>query len=130
MRRALISWTIGFALLILAFFGALALLNSTLYSAHGFVSSYLDALARHDATTARELPGVRAPRGAATNLLTDGALVMTDGERIEAIHGIDADTRQQYRFVESFTNQTDMLLQQRQQEGGNIGSIRGMYGLP
>ena len=74
MRRALISWTIGFALLILAFFGVLALLNSTLYSAHGFVSSYLDALARHDATTARELPGVRAPSGAATNLLTDDSL--------------------------------------------------------
>jgi hypothetical protein len=65
---------IGFVLLIAAFFGCVALLNSTLYSAHGFVSSYLDALNRHDATTARELPGVRAPSGVATNLLTDGAL--------------------------------------------------------
>jgi hypothetical protein len=70
----MISWAIGFALLILAFFGVLALLNSTEYSAHGFVSSYLDALGRHDATTARELPGVRAPSGAATNLLTDDSL--------------------------------------------------------
>ena len=67
---------------------------------------------------------------ALTNLLTDGALVMTDGERIKAIQSIDADTRQQYRFVESFTNQTDMLALQRQQEAGNIGSIKGMYGLP
>jgi hypothetical protein len=74
VRRTLISWTIGFALLILAFFGTVALLNSTIYSAHGFVSSYLDALNRHDATTARELPGVRAPSGAATNLLTDESL--------------------------------------------------------
>ncbi len=65
---------IGFALLILAFFGVIAILNSTVYSAHGFVSSYLDALNRHDATTARDLPGVRAPSGEATDLLTDDAL--------------------------------------------------------
>jgi len=74
VRPALISWTVGFALLILAFFGVVALLNSTTYSAHGFVSSYLDDLNRHDATTARELPGVNAPSGIATNLLTDGSL--------------------------------------------------------
>jgi hypothetical protein len=74
VRRALLSWTIGFALLILAFFGTVLLLNSTLYSANGFVRSYLDALNRHDATTARELPGVRAPSGEATDLLTDASL--------------------------------------------------------
>jgi len=68
------SWLIGFVLLIAAFFGTIAILDATIYSAHGFVSSYLDALNRHDATTARELPGVRAPSGVATNLLTDGAL--------------------------------------------------------
>jgi hypothetical protein len=72
--RLTISWMIGFALLVGAFFGVVAILNSTVYSAHGFVSSYLDALNRHDATTARELPGVRAPSGVATTLLTDGAL--------------------------------------------------------
>ena len=82
MRRALISWTIGFALLILAFFAVVALLNSTVYSAHGFVSSYLDDLNRHDATTARELPGVRAPSGVATNLLTDGSLGSIGGIRL------------------------------------------------
>jgi hypothetical protein len=74
VRRLTISWMIGFALLVGAFFGAVAILNSTVFSAHGFVSSYLDALNRHDATTARELPGVRAPSGVATTLLTDGAL--------------------------------------------------------
>jgi hypothetical protein len=68
------SWMIGFAVLIAAFFGTIAVLNATVYSAHGFVSSYLDALNRHDAATARELPGVRAPSGVATTLLTDGAL--------------------------------------------------------
>jgi len=56
VRRLTISWMIGFALLVGAFFGAVAILNSTVYSAHGFVSSYLDALNRHDATTARGFP--------------------------------------------------------------------------
>ncbi len=74
MRRVLISWLIGFALLIAAFITTLAMLNGTVYSAHGFVSSYFAALNRHDATTARELPGVRAPSGVATNLLVDGTL--------------------------------------------------------
>lgn len=74
MRRALISWTIGFALLIVAFVVTLAILNGTLYSASGFVGSYLNALNRHDATTARELPGVGASSATATGLLTDGTL--------------------------------------------------------
>jgi hypothetical protein len=74
VRGVLISWTIGFVLLIVAFVATLAMLNGTLYSAHGFVASYLDALNRHDATAAREMPGVRAPDNAATNLLTDDTL--------------------------------------------------------
>jgi hypothetical protein len=86
VRRALLSWTVGFVLLVLAFFGTVAILNATIYSAPGFVSSYLDALNRHDATTARELPGVNAPTGVATDLLTDGAL-----GSIANIH-LDSDT--------------------------------------
>ncbi len=74
MRRVLISWLVGFAVLIAAFVATVTILNETVFSAHGFVSSYLDALNRHDATTARELPGVRAPAGVATTLLTDDAL--------------------------------------------------------
>jgi hypothetical protein len=74
VRRVLITFVIGLALLVAAFFATIAIMNSTVYSAHGFVSSYLDALARHDATTARSLAGVRAPTGVSTTLLTDGAL--------------------------------------------------------
>lgn len=74
MRRPLRLWTIWFLALIAAFICTIAILNTTIYSAHGFVSSYLDALNSHDATTARQLPGVRAPSGEATTLLTDGAL--------------------------------------------------------
>jgi hypothetical protein len=67
---------------------------------------------------------------ALTNLLTDGDYKMTDGERIKGIQAIDADTKRQYRMVQSFTNQTNLLTVQRQQEGGDIGSVKGMYGLP
>jgi hypothetical protein len=83
VRRALVSWLIGLVLLVAAFFACVAILNATIYSAHGFVSSYLGALNRHDATTARELPGVRAPSGVATNLLTDGALGTIADIRLE-----------------------------------------------
>jgi hypothetical protein len=38
------------------------------------VDSYLDALTRHDATTARELSGVRAPDGTSSELLTGDAI--------------------------------------------------------
>lgn len=88
MRRILIAWLVGFALLIAAFFATIGILNSTVYSAHGFVSSYLDALVRHDATTARTLPGVNAPTGVATTLLTDGALGTLT--HIQLVHDVAA----------------------------------------
>jgi hypothetical protein len=82
VRRVLLPYLVGFALLLAGFFAVIVLLNSTVYSAHGFVTSYLDALNRHDATTARQLPGVRAPGGVDTTLLTDDAL----GGHIGGIH--------------------------------------------
>ena len=63
------------------------------------------------------------------NLTTDGQLTMTDGERINRIQQMDADMQRQYRMVQSFTNQTDLLMMQRQQEGNDIGSVKGMYGI-
>jgi hypothetical protein len=74
MRRAAISWSVAFALLFAAFGITVAALNGSLYSAGGFVGSYLDALARHDATSALQLPGVVGPQGSASDLLTDDTL--------------------------------------------------------
>jgi hypothetical protein len=74
MRRALILWSVALAVLLAAFAITVAVLGSTLYSAGGFVGSYLDALARKDSTTARELPGVLASEDSATDLLTDAAI--------------------------------------------------------
>ena len=55
MRREIITWSVALAVIIGGFAGTVAILNSSLYSAAGFVRSYLDALARHDADGAREL---------------------------------------------------------------------------
>jgi hypothetical protein len=74
MRRVLILWSVAVALLIGAFAVTVVVLNSTLYSASGFVDSYLSALARQDATSASDLPGVLASEDSAANLLTDEAL--------------------------------------------------------
>jgi hypothetical protein len=70
----MIAWAIGFAALIGAFALTVVILNATIYSAHGFVASYLDTLNRHDSATARQFPGMRAPKDVKTTLLTDAAL--------------------------------------------------------
>jgi aconitase B len=63
------------------------------------------------------------------NLTTDGQLTMTDGERINRIQQMDADMQRQYRMVQMFTNQTDLLAVQRQQEGNDISTLKGIYGI-
>jgi hypothetical protein len=73
-QRAAIGWVVGFVVLVGAFIGTVAILDATVYSAGGFLSSYFDALNRHDATTARQFPGVAAPDDTSSNLLTDDAL--------------------------------------------------------
>lgn len=74
MRRVLLLWSVAVVVLIGAFAVTVVSLNATVYSAAGFVDSYLSALARHDATSARDLPGVLASEDAAANLLTDDAI--------------------------------------------------------
>jgi hypothetical protein len=66
---------------------------------------------------------------ALTNLTTDGELTMTDGERITRIQRMDQDMQRQYRAVQKFTNQTDLLLVERQQEGNDIGNLKTIYGI-
>jgi hypothetical protein len=74
MRRALLTWSVVFALLVGAFAITVVALNATLYSAGGFVHSYLSALARQDAVSALQLPGVVASEDSSADLLTDSAL--------------------------------------------------------
>jgi len=74
MPRSAISWLVVFAVLFGGFFASVGALNADLYSAHGFVRTYLDALARQDSAAALAIDGVGASDGAATTLLSDEAL--------------------------------------------------------
>lgn len=58
MRRALLSWTLVFALLAAGFGASVLALNGDLYSAHGFVRSYLETLQRGAADEALKFDGV------------------------------------------------------------------------
>ena len=56
MTRSVLTRRIAIlSILILCFAGTVAALNVTLYSATGFVASYLNALARHDVEGALEM---------------------------------------------------------------------------
>lgn len=74
MQRALLSWTLIFGLLLAGFAASVLALNGDVFSAHGFVGSYLDALARHDADEALDFDGVVVPADASEDLLVDAAL--------------------------------------------------------
>ena len=73
-RRFLITWLLLVGLTLAAFAGTVAVLNSTLYSASGFVGSYLNTLARHDVSAALATPGVTPPTSGADDLLVPAAL--------------------------------------------------------
>ena len=75
MRRALLSWTLVFALLAAGFAASVLALNADLYSAGGFVRSYLEALQRGDAESALATDGVEG----ASPLVTDATVGGFDG---------------------------------------------------
>ena len=74
MRRTVITWSAVMALLLAGFGASVLALNSDLYSAHGFVGRYLNALERQDSAAALALPGVRTGNEASAELLTDDAM--------------------------------------------------------
>lgn len=67
--RILARWIVLAGLLLAAFLGTVVTLNLTLYSASGFVSSYLHALARHDVEGALAFPGVGTGGGGGSEAL-------------------------------------------------------------
>ncbi|WP_445442813.1 hypothetical protein [Clavibacter sp. km1a] len=74
LRRAVVVWSLLAALLLGAFLGTVASLNQGTFSAHGFVRSYLDALAREDSRDALATPGVVLPDAGSRALLDARAL--------------------------------------------------------
>jgi len=74
MRREFIIWSIVAAVIVAVFGGTVLVLNATLYSANGFVRSYLDSLVRHDVDGALELAGTLAAGDASDELLVADAI--------------------------------------------------------
>ena len=71
MRREIITWSVVLGVLLAGFGATVLILNSTVYSASGFVRTYLDALARHDLQGALELSGTIAVTGDASQALLE-----------------------------------------------------------
>ena len=85
MRRDVLPWVIALGVLVLAFFGAVGVLNATVYSANGFVRGYLDALERRDSASALSFDGVGTAEGAGGSSTGSDALLTDD-----AMAGISA----------------------------------------
>jgi hypothetical protein len=82
MRREIITWSVVAAIVLGAFAGTVLILNSTLYSAAGFVRGYLDTLARRDAAGALEMVGEIRATDVSTELLTADAMGELDDIRL------------------------------------------------
>ena len=74
LRHVLVIWLVLLVAIVGAFAATVIALNSTVFSAGGFVGSYLSALQRHDTRTALTTPGVLGVAKAGTQLLTPDAL--------------------------------------------------------
>jgi len=101
MRREIITWTVVAAIIVALFGGTVLILNATLYSAAGFVRSYLDSLARHDVDGALELAGTVAAGDASDELLVAGALGDLSDLRLVSD---DTDAQGIHRVVFAFTS--------------------------
>ena len=90
MRRTVITWSAVMALLIAGFGMSVVALNADIYSAHGFVGRYLEALERQDSAAALALPGVGTANDAASELLTSDAMgKLSDARTISDTAGPD-----------------------------------------
>ncbi len=74
MRRELITWSLVGALVLGAFGFTVLVLNNSVYSASGYVKSYLDALARQDAAGALEIIGEQPATDTSDTLLRRSAM--------------------------------------------------------
>lgn len=62
-------------------------------------------------------------------LLTDDQLQLTDGERVGRIRDLDRNMKEQYDCMKGFAGQADLLVQQREREQTNDGTVGNLYGI-
>ena len=78
LRHVVVIWLVLLVIIGGAFAATVVALNSTVFSAGGFVGSYLSALQRHDVREVLTTPGVLGVAKAGTQLLEPGALSTLD----------------------------------------------------
>jgi len=64
-----------------------------------------------------------------TMVITGGTLRMSDGERLSAIDRIDGDVTGQLSVLHGYDNGAALQAAQRAQAAGDIGAVRGLYGI-
>lgn len=104
-RRVLTKWLVIFSILVAAFVGTVVTLNLTVYSASGFVNSYLHSLARKDVDAALATPGVARSTAISAALLTPDALGNLADIRLETDTD-DGDGRHTVAYRYSFGGST------------------------
>ena len=62
-------------------------------------------------------------------VITGGTLRMSDGERLSAIDRIDGDVTRQLSLLHGYNNSAALQAAQRAQAAGDIGAVRGLYGI-
>lgn len=82
LKHTIVIWLVLLGVLVGAFAATVLVLNSTLYSAGGFVGSYLSALERHNIDEALRTPGVLGVTDASNELLKPTALGKLDDIRM------------------------------------------------
>jgi hypothetical protein len=63
------------------------------------------------------------------DVLTDGRLEMDDGERLSRINEIYNNSTEEYGFSKNFTDEGDILTQQRLRENGDLETVKRLYGI-
>jgi hypothetical protein len=119
-RRRLRAWLVALGVVVLAFAGTVFALNLTLYSASGFVSSYLDALARHDLAGALATPGVTVPTSGSRALLRADAMGdLTDIHLVSDTVSSDGSHRVVYSYRAGAAKGSSAFTVER--DGTNLG---------
>ena len=119
-RSRLTAWLVALGVVVLAFVGTIFVLNVTVYSASGFVSSYLGALARHDVTGAGSTAGVTMPTGGSRALLRADALAgLSDIHLVSDTDRGDGSHRVVYSYSAAGTRGSSTFTVRR--DGTNLG---------
>lgn len=64
------------------------------------------------------------------DIVTANRLKMSDDQRVQRIGELDVAAKERYSFTAGFTDRADLLCLQRQGADGEVGVVKGLYGLP